>query len=178
MPVEETEEAGAVEVEEFRKIIIKGVEYSYEVSNMGNVRRIGSNKNLKLQVRKDGRVGVGLWVNKVKRPHTIHRLVATAFIENKDGKPEVDHVDCNTKNNKASNLRWASRSENASNIKRRSDNTSGFKGVSFHKRLHKFHAQVFFKGKNYHVGYFDTASDAFVAYKLKAEELHGEFARF
>ena len=42
---------------------------------------------------------------------SIHRLVALAYVENPNGKKEVDHIDCDKTNNNYSNLQWASRSE-------------------------------------------------------------------
>ena len=56
---------------------------------------------------------------------SLHRLVAESFCEKKPGCNEVDHIDGDRSNNKASNLRWATRAENAKNAKDR----GAFKGL-------------------------------------------------
>lgn len=48
---------------------------------------------------------------KAKR-HLVHRLVASEFLENQLGRPEVNHVDGNKKNNRVENLEWISRQKN------------------------------------------------------------------
>ena len=45
----------------------------------------------------------------------VHRLVALAFIENPEHKKYVDHIDADRTNNRASNLRWVTQSENMKN---------------------------------------------------------------
>jgi AP2 domain len=94
---------------------------------------------------------------------------------------EVDHVDGDSLNNRRSNLRDAmdnqGRNRNPHNAGIRRDNTTGFKGVTFHKPLGKFRAQIQFEGQRQHLGYFDTAEEAHAAYCTAANEHFGAFAR-
>lgn len=88
-----------------------------------------------------------------------------------------DHKDENTLNNRRSNLREATRSQNGSNRGRPSNNTSGFKGVSWHKHHCKWGAHIRVNWKLIHLGYFTKAEDAASAYATAAREYFGEFYR-
>ena len=91
---------------------------------------------------------------------------------------EVDHIDGDGLNNRRSNLRVATHSQNCANRKMRSDNKSGYKGVSWNKQMQKWHAQCRYLGKNYRLGYFDDVLDAAKAYQGKQLELYKEFAKW
>lgn len=91
---------------------------------------------------------------------------------------KVDHVDTNPLNNRRENLRLATSTQNNANQNRRRDNTSGFKGVSYSKNAKKWAAAIQTKGNRIHIGYFDTAEQAYEAYCAEAKKLFGEFARF
>lgn len=92
---------------------IQGYEGLYQVSNMGRVKGLRKNKILHQLQRGHGYLTVDLYKDGVPRKkESVHRLVATAFIPNPDGKREVNHIDENKQNNMATNLEWVTRSEN------------------------------------------------------------------
>lgn len=93
-------------------IKVKGFENYYEISNLGNVRRLGSLNNLKPINNGKDYLSVCLSVkSKIKRIY-IHRLVAMAFLDNKENKEEVNHINGIRTDNKLINLEWVTRSEN------------------------------------------------------------------
>lgn len=88
----------------------------YAVSNMGRVRsraRAGTILILSPDiVVGKGYMQVTLQRKGARERFKVHRLVASAFIENPEGKPEVNHKDGDKWNNAAQNLEWATRKEN------------------------------------------------------------------
>lgn len=88
----------------------------------------------------------------------------------------VDHKDGNGLNNVRDNLRICSTSQNSHNTRMASNNTSGYKGVSWNKGNKKFQAHIAVNGKKIYIGQFSTAVDAARAYDREAVKLHGEYA--
>jgi AP2 domain/HNH endonuclease len=92
-------------------------------------------------------------------------------------KRQGDHISGNTLDNRRENLRIASQAENKRNTRKRSTNTSGFKGVYFHKGANKWLAQIVINRKWKYLGLHPTPELAYQAYCAASAEYHGEFAR-
>lgn len=90
---------------------IEGYEGLYQVSNMGNIKSLRTNKNCYLSNSKIYK-RVLLSKNGKAKGYSVHRLVAQAFIPNPNNYPCVNHLDYNGSNNKASNLEWCTYAEN------------------------------------------------------------------
>lgn len=88
---------------------------NYWVSSEGRIWSEKRNKFLKPRATKRGYLQVGLWRNGKQYWLYVHRLVAEAFIENRENKPEVDHINRDRLDNRVENLRWATSSENSNN---------------------------------------------------------------
>lgn len=89
----------------------------------------------------------------------------------------IDHANGIPGDNRWHNLRQADFSENNANSRIYKNNTTGMKGVSFHKRDQKFYAAIRKSKKTYHLGVFDDPTAAHEAYCAAARRMHGQFAR-
>ena len=102
--------------------------------------------------------------------YLLHRLI---FLYHFKYLPKViDHVDGSVSNNKIENLQNCSQSKNISKSKLFNTNTTGFKGVSYHKVANKYEAYF---TRNYirtYVGLYETASEAF---KARENYLKGKY---
>lgn len=101
---------------------IKGYEGLYQVSNLGNVKRLEYKKYntltktnsvykehlLKKNIDKKGYYQVTLCKNGKIKPIKVHKLVAITFIPNIRNLPCINHIDGNKSNNNVNNLEWCS----------------------------------------------------------------------
>jgi len=88
---------------------------------------------------------------------------------------ELDHINRVREDNRITNLREVTRSENSCNRSMRSDSTTKLQGVSWDKRDKKWKAHVCLNGKT-SAGYFTSLGEAAEWVRQKRAELHGEFA--
>lgn len=111
--------------------------------------------------------------NKGKKPALLrmHRIILGLR-----GKEKVDHINRNTLDNRKSNLRIVTQSQNMMNAGIRKTNKSGFKGVHFAKREKKWLAMIWKDNKQIFLGYFKSDKEAANAYNEGAIKYHGEYA--
>lgn len=121
-------------------------------------------------VRKDGRVQIRL----DGRIYFAHRL-AWLYVHGVWPTGMLDHRNNSNSCNRISNLRLATRSENNTNSRARTDSKSGLKGVRL-RPWGKWEAHIFVGGKQVHLGCYQTAEEAARAYDREAAKNFGDFA--
>lgn len=131
-----------------------------------NIGDTAGNKSL------DGYIVIGIG-GKIYRAHRL----AWMYCYGDNLPKQVDHINCVRDDNRILNLRSANNKLNSYNRKS-TRNTSGVKGVSFHKRIRKWQANMRVDGVLIHLGYFDCLIEAkkvIDKYRLKT---HKDFANY
>jgi len=88
----------------------------------------------------------------------------------------IDHIDRNSLNNNIDNLRESTQSQNCANKHKNTNNTSGFKGVTFNKNERKWQAQITVNYKFIKLGCYKNIEDAAKQYELASKKYFKEFA--
>jgi hypothetical protein len=109
-------------------------------------------------------------------PYAAHR-VAWCVMTGQWPPGEVDHINCQKADNRWVNLRLATRSQNQQNMPVDRKNTSGFKGVGWHKCKQRWRAYIQVDGRQISLGYHPDAEAAHRAYCAAAEKYFGDYAR-
>jgi hypothetical protein len=123
----------------------------------------------------EGRVYYGVRIGSFR--YKAHRIV---FALSRGFDPlgmDVDHIDGNGGNNAISNLRIATRAENARNSGIYANNKSGVRGVFWDHQAQKWRSRIKVNGREIHIGYFRDRKTAQSAYEAAAREAFGQFYR-
>lgn len=91
-------------------------------------------------------------------------------------KEEADHRNHNTLDNRRENLRKCNRHENMRNTRIRSDNKTGFKGVSWDNWSNKWVVRINIDGHCRNFGRFSSVKEAALAYDVVAKKHYRQFA--
>ena|SRR3984957_11485728 len=139
------------------------------------------NKQIGYQRKQDNRIVVQLIIGKTTEGHNIHYTcylpqVAWYLTYGAWSTTYIDHIDGDRTNNRLSNLRLTTPSQNSYNVKKGKKITSSrFKGVNWDQG--KWRAYITMSGKRHHIGRYPTEEEAAVAYDTKAVEVFGVYAK-
>jgi hypothetical protein len=147
--------------------------YHYDPET-GLFRRIGSKGPERIgtipKVKGNGYLNIGLDYN----VYRAHRL-AWLYVHGSWPDGQIDHINGDKLDNRISNLRVATTSQNKQNMRKaRSDSRSGLIGATWYSKYGKWRAAIQVDGKKRHLGYFDTAEEAHKAF-IEQKRLHHEF---
>lgn len=110
-----------------------------------------------------------------RRPYAASRL-AWFYVHGRWPQGDIDHKDRNPGNNRLSNLREATRTQNNFNTRVRADSRTGVKGVSLHRASGLYFASIKLNGRVHSLGYHRTIEDAARARRDGEARIQGEFA--
>jgi len=112
------------------------------------------------------------WQGKV---HKVHRLIF--LLEHGYMPKEIDHINGNRQDNRLENLREVTRSENQCNRGILASNTSGYAGVSWHKKSKAWVVRLMKNRKSHMIGYFKDLELAGLVASEARSLYHGTFAK-
>lgn len=138
-----------------------GVEFLIDCSNYEMVCKYTWNQNDKGYI----------YANYKKKKIYLHRLLFNLTQKNQ----LVDHINHNILDNRKNNLRVVTNSQNQMNRDKPKQNTSGIKGIYWHKNKEKWQANIQVNGKLLYLGIFDSKQDAINARKDAEKKYFNEY---
>ena len=152
---------------------IQGYDGYYQVSNFGRIKSLSryvfngmgdylkKEKIIKSILSNHGYLVVTLYIENVAKQFLVHRLVATAFVENLFNNEKVIHIDYEKKNNNSNNLEWATSLESNCHKMSNQKSLSSFIGVSFRKDRNKWISTITINKKLIYLGSYETQEEAY-----------------
>jgi hypothetical protein len=137
----------------------------------------GKNQHQRVGKRAGGRTPDGRFtIGVAGHRYAVSRL-AVFYMTGQWPQKLVDHKNCDGSDNRWSNLREATSSQNLHNMRIKNGNRVGFKGVIFDKYTGRYRARIRVNYRLVDLGRFDTPDEAHIAYIAAAKKYYGEFAR-
>ena len=142
--------------------------------NTGEFTWLANTGKKKLIGKRAGRYdkfGNRFYININKKQYLAHRL-AWLYVYGQWPKDQIDHVNGNSSDNRILNIRECNNSENSQNKSTQSNNSSGYIGVHYYKAYDKWRSRIQINNKEIHLGYFDTAEEAYEKYLEAKKQYH------
>jgi hypothetical protein len=141
-----------------------------DISNCVNMREVGKVAGSICPTTKYRRIKINGKLYKCSR-------LAWIYVYNKNPNFMIDHINGDRSDDRISNLREATRSQNGANRSKQKRNKWGNKGITVRPNG-KYQAEIRANGKRYYLGVYETADDAGIAYANASKKYFGEYAKF
>lgn len=155
------------EIEVWKDIL--NYEGIYQVSSLGRIKSLKFEKEkvLKQSMYKDKYYTCALCLKCKSKTYKVHKLVAVAFLNHVPCgmKLVVNHINFIRTDNRVENLEIITTRENANQKHLKTNRSSEYTGVNWHKRDKKWRAKITINGKEKFLGYFINEYDAHLAYE-------------
>ena len=106
----------------------------------------------------------------------VHRII-WQYVYGSTPKNQIDHINGDRSDNRLCNLREATQQQNSGNMKIRSNNKTGIKGVCKSRKGNKWLAYIHLNYKTRYLGTFNNPERAHAAYLNAASKAFSEFVR-
>ena len=106
------------------------------------------------------------------KSHRVQRVIWIYMFDHIPSGFYIDHINGNKTDNRLCNLRLATNSQNQQNRPAPQNNSSGYRGVTWHKQANKWMARICHNRKREMLGFFETVEEAYEAYKNRASEIY------
>jgi len=103
--------------------------------------------------------------------HKLHRIIWIYLFGHIPDGFYIDHINGNKVDNRLENLRLATNNQNQQNRPAPKNSSSGYRGVTWHKKINKWMSRICHNGNRITIGFFDSAQEAYDAYREKANQL-------
>lgn len=108
--------------------------------------------------------------------YRVHRLIWILHNGDISENLQIDHINGIKNDNRIENLRLSTNSQNACNVGKKINNTSGVKNVCWNKEIEKWAAYITVNGKTKHLGYFIDKNNAIDVATKSRKLYHGEYS--
>jgi len=146
---------------------VVGYEGIYQVSNIGRIKSLKYNKEriLKQQIANNGYYIVFFYLEGITKGKHVQQIVTEAFLGHKPCGSAfvIDHINDIKTDNRVENLQIVTQRFNS--YKTQGKYSSQYKGVSWHKQIKKWRAQIEINGKVKHLGLFTDEHEAHLVYQ-------------
>lgn len=159
-----------------QQVLIDRFKYDPETGYFFRTKSLSHNARMNSPIGKPNKYGY-LTINIFGKTFALHRLV-WLYVHGCWPSMAIDHVNGIPNDNRLKNLRECTVAQNNYNKKKTKSNKSGFKGVTWNKKISKWTSRISINRKEKILGYFDDPKEAHAAYCVEAENIFGNFARF